>query len=405
MEPSFGWTLLSRDALRRAETQLRDDAQGVRDEVGFLALHQAYADRFFPGTSVLHTRLRYALFVPWLYRRLIDEHERKQVSARIEKLEIELAGRLKKSGERGVIGGDSYPNPTSQPASMVYWTALGTWRILRALPNGNYPMRRSLHRSIAMKSAESRILDDDKQPLDEMLSYFASIPTPPSEWNDASRPLSFRLLRREADFLRGCLLTVSRTGTENVPSLMAQLVEHDTPLTDRTPLWSKKVRTAADDNDRVALTRAQQAAALSAIGRGVYAALVEELRETQDDVITPNTHRDYLSDVIDEFANDALKLEISDIQDDSPHINKSILSVLTETQNWLKAGARDIRDLHPCYQSAEYNRKFRRARLRMTLAGRDKRLEWDADKHTKAEPLHFRWGKVRQLLIDLNGGR
>ena len=51
MEPSLGWTLLSRDALRRAETQLRDDVQGVRDEIGFLALHQAYADRFFPGTN------------------------------------------------------------------------------------------------------------------------------------------------------------------------------------------------------------------------------------------------------------------------------------------------------------------------------------------------------------------
>ena len=61
MEPTLGWTLLSRDALRRAETQLRDEVQGVRDEIGFLAVHQAYADRFFPGTSVLHTRLRYRL--------------------------------------------------------------------------------------------------------------------------------------------------------------------------------------------------------------------------------------------------------------------------------------------------------------------------------------------------------
>lgn len=66
MQSSFGWTLLSRDALRRAETQLRDDVEGVRDEIGFLSLHQAYADRFFPGMSVLHTRLRYVLFVPWM---------------------------------------------------------------------------------------------------------------------------------------------------------------------------------------------------------------------------------------------------------------------------------------------------------------------------------------------------
>ena len=66
MEAAFGWTLLSPEAIRKAEARLREDAQGVRDEIGFLFLHQAYADRFFPGTSVQQTRLRYALFVPWI---------------------------------------------------------------------------------------------------------------------------------------------------------------------------------------------------------------------------------------------------------------------------------------------------------------------------------------------------
>ena len=70
MQPSLGWTLLSREALRKAEKNLDDVQQGVRDEIGFLALHQGYADRFFPGTSVLQTRLRYVFFVPWTYQRL-----------------------------------------------------------------------------------------------------------------------------------------------------------------------------------------------------------------------------------------------------------------------------------------------------------------------------------------------
>lgn len=61
-----GWVLLSREAVARAEEALDPDDRGVRDEVGFLALHQGFADWFFPGTSVLHTRLRYVLFVPWL---------------------------------------------------------------------------------------------------------------------------------------------------------------------------------------------------------------------------------------------------------------------------------------------------------------------------------------------------
>ncbi len=62
----IGWIMLSRQAVASAEAALKSDELGVRDEVGFLNLHQAFSDRFFPGTSVLHTRLRYALFVPWL---------------------------------------------------------------------------------------------------------------------------------------------------------------------------------------------------------------------------------------------------------------------------------------------------------------------------------------------------
>jgi hypothetical protein len=115
---SYGWTYLSRDALRCAENQLSGAGEGVRDEIGFLIIHQRYADHFFPGTSVLHTRMRYALFVPWIYQSLYEEGAsgreegasgREQDSLR--KAEIKLAGRLRH--ERGAIGGDNYPRPTT----------------------------------------------------------------------------------------------------------------------------------------------------------------------------------------------------------------------------------------------------------------------------------------------------
>ena len=57
--------MLSREEMRQAE-RLASGEQDTRDEIGFLLIHQGFADRFFPGTSVLHTRVRYALFVPWL---------------------------------------------------------------------------------------------------------------------------------------------------------------------------------------------------------------------------------------------------------------------------------------------------------------------------------------------------
>ncbi|WP_339613429.1 DUF6361 family protein [uncultured Rubinisphaera sp.] len=94
MEPQLGWTLLSRDAMRRVETQLREDLEGVREEIGLLALHQAYADRFFPGTSVLHTRLRYVFFVPWMYEKIARHHPRQHVADVLPEEALALTLRL-----------------------------------------------------------------------------------------------------------------------------------------------------------------------------------------------------------------------------------------------------------------------------------------------------------------------
>ena len=77
IEPALGWTYLSREALARAKAQMDEESMGVRDEIGFLTIHQGYADRFFPGTSVLHTRARYAVFVPWLFEDLAGGRQNK----------------------------------------------------------------------------------------------------------------------------------------------------------------------------------------------------------------------------------------------------------------------------------------------------------------------------------------
>lgn len=177
MKPAFGWTLLSRDALRRAETQLRDDDVGVLDEIGFLALHQAYAYRFFPGTSVLHTRLRYVLFIPWMYERIARSRNRIPIAEALEMEELELTKRLKLSNESGVIGDQNYPKPTVQPPAMMYWSALSTWRILRSHENGTSPSRRTLHQSLRRHTPQHQVHDDDKQPLFTERSPFVELAT------------------------------------------------------------------------------------------------------------------------------------------------------------------------------------------------------------------------------------
>jgi hypothetical protein len=111
MESQLGWTQISRAAVQRAEAQLAEESLGVVDELGMLELHQGYANRFFPGTSVLHTRLRYVLFVAWTYESM--RHHRKppgDIGRAIAQQEYTLIKALKRNTDSwGVIGRRPYP--------------------------------------------------------------------------------------------------------------------------------------------------------------------------------------------------------------------------------------------------------------------------------------------------------
>jgi len=195
---------------------------------------------------------------------------------------------------------------------------------------------------------------------------------------------------------------VHRPGTTGIPSLLARVV--DVPLTASTDLYGVKVTSAADPEDRAALRRAGQAAALSAVGRAVYAALVEWMQDRFDGAPKSTHHRDMLPDVIATYRNDALALDVEAVETDAPgRITNGILTVLAETQVWLRRQGRNVEDLHPVYEQAEFCRKGRRSRLTKTPAGRERRAEWIPEEHPDASPLHYRWDNVRRLLMDLQG--
>ena len=125
--------MLSREEMRQVERSLANSEQDTRDEIGFLLIHQGFADRFFPGTSVLHTRVRYVLFLPWLYLQAASSRRRgTDLDTAIRRHLIQLAFRLKQFGQEptGVIGGDKLGQLTSQPPDRVYWTALRGWGLL-----------------------------------------------------------------------------------------------------------------------------------------------------------------------------------------------------------------------------------------------------------------------------------
>ena len=66
---SLSWLDLTaddRDKVRRVLDLF--DELGTVDELGVGNLRDTISNALFPGTVVLHTRLRYVLFIPWIYR-------------------------------------------------------------------------------------------------------------------------------------------------------------------------------------------------------------------------------------------------------------------------------------------------------------------------------------------------
>lgn len=127
MPSSLTW-LAHDEAERRRMQELVElfREQGTVDDLGAGTVRDAFSNLLFPGTSVLHTRARYFLFIPWIYRRL----ERlwvssREVAARARADEIRLIRALLAGGEKqGVIGERAGADLKLLPSS-AYWSGLG----------------------------------------------------------------------------------------------------------------------------------------------------------------------------------------------------------------------------------------------------------------------------------------
>lgn len=390
LEPALGWTYLSRDALARAKAQMDDEAKGVRDEIGFLNIHQRYADRFFPGTSVLHTRARYVLFVPWLFEDLAGLTGPAAQRALRER-ERQLAGRLREAGESQVIGGRVFPRASSQPPSTVYWNALATWGILRSRFDGRTLSRAQAHRVLVGSGGAT---DDDGQPLLATDPPFVPLPERPTNWEGGA--ITLRMAQSEATFVRERLAHLRRSGGHEL-SLLARLVR--TESTAPAEMWAGETYAVAG-SDEAPLERAQHAAKLAAIGRAVYDALLERTLEVDDRRDVSTRHRDHLALAIEEHGPVAAKLDVGALEADIGPLPPKLLAVVAATRDWIASGPQSPVALSGLYKSAEA-RKGPRARLSLTPNGRARRLEWSGDEHGLAGPLHYRWHQVSTLLNDL----
>ncbi|MGE0441438.1 MAG: DUF6361 family protein [Gemmatimonadales bacterium] len=231
MASTIAWLDHSEHDRRRAVEVIKlFEEKGTVDELGIGVVRDAISDLLFPGTSVLHTRARYFLIIPWIYQYLEGrETPSAEIEGRGRQLELSLIDLLLASDDsQGTIGRVAGKKLKILPSTM-YWTGLEAWGI-RLLPGTQYQYRRSLDRIYRMAAAGTVRNDDNEPSSAAPRVWHASLPKPPSGFR--KEPLSFALTVEEAEYLHERIMTKCRG------SLLAHLVDQCRPAPDAPMVWA-----------------------------------------------------------------------------------------------------------------------------------------------------------------------
>lgn len=180
--------------------------QGTLDDLGFASVRDAFSNLLFPGTSVLHTRARYFLFIPWIYRRLEREGvSSRDVAVRARRYEVRLIDALHVGREtRGVIGERAGADLKQLP-STAYWSALN--RLGFCLFAGTQDQyHRSFDSYRALLRGAPRVSEEEDPVLSTNRNWHPTLDEFAAESSDFLERATFELTPDEGAFVRELFL-------------------------------------------------------------------------------------------------------------------------------------------------------------------------------------------------------
>ncbi|SEL28946.1 DUF6361 family protein [Halomonas daqiaonensis] len=363
-----------------------------RDELGLGSIRDSIADHLFPGTSTIQTRLRYMLFVPWLYQSL--EQRRRaphQLKEEARTLEIRLVEALKTGGEKkGIIGREAGVKLQRLPSS-VYWAGLNAWGI------------RLFHGSIDSYFAalQRRRLDhtpDESETSAERYSnqkfWTKGLPPCPAKLLDST---TFRLTKDEAGFI------IDRLVSQQPSSLLTHLAQHRVDA-ECDYIWEHPQR---HDFPAKAQHLVQQADRFSAVLHGaslLYNLQLSERREHDDWVRSYQQRIEAWADGIDLKAIQNWSLD--DFWKTVEHPAHNIRPATRRfVAQWLEQVASGVERISASYSARSLVKK-RESQLKSSQSRFTNRAVLDRwTGASGAERLSFRWSQAKSHLRDLAHAR
>lgn len=193
--------------------RLFEDTDTV-DDLGIGTVRDAISNALFPGTSVIQTRARYFLFVPWLFRRAEQRHPQ-QLVAKATDIKHALIESLRAGGATdGLIGVQRGKDVRTLP-SAIFWGGLIRYGIFLSPSLTIRQYGRHVARGLAA-------LDSEDEISDRIPSFWQhDIPDPPSDLF-RFKVATFDLTRDEAEWL--CERIISSDRPDQPASLLTAYI-------------------------------------------------------------------------------------------------------------------------------------------------------------------------------------
>lgn len=360
----------------------------TRDELGLGAIRDSIADHLFPGTSTIQTRLRYMLFIPWLYR---DLEARKitetQLRAEARTAEIRLADALKAGGEsNGIIGRDAGASLQRLPSS-VYWAGLGAWGI-RIFPGSIDSLFVALRGRGRLRVASSG--EDAGAGAQAPAVWNPALPQTP---DDLLERAVFRLTAEEAQFL------IDRLVASQPDSLLTMLAREGVDA-DCDQIWTHPHLAAFPAAARRLVQHGEIFSHLMHGAALLYNLALSELRQRDDWI---DTYRERLEAWSDELDLGAVRTWSLDdfwnvVEHPAHAVRPAAKRFVTEWRELVLAGPEQVFSAPAGRQLVE-ERERRLKTSQSRYANHAVRDRWTGA--SGAERLSFRWAQAKSHLRDL----
>lgn len=398
MASSITWLDSSADEQRRVREMIALFSQREsRDELGIGQIRDVFSDSLFPGTSVIQTRARYFLIVPWVFS-LAAQKGRvgQQLQQRANHLERQLVETLRSEGATdGLIGVQAGAAVKILP-SAIYWSGLRTFGILTRDVASDQLSTLRARRDDEADELAARIVGD----------WDPNLPGAPEGFPNAV-PGGLDLTRAEALWFRERILAT-------VPlTLLAHLaVTAQAPDANSSAPWRDTACLTAPDDVRLVLCHAELFSLALNGAALLYNVLVAEKYEAAGfDRVTGRV--EYFRERYDEWLSG-----VADARSGLESWNVAELWTLLLQRNpritpvtrafvdaWVEAvrqdrvaRALDDKELRELVGSRE--QRIKRGQSRLTnqkLLG-----AWSGE--SGSGPMTYRWTQVRRMLTDIHAG-